>query len=34
MPAPEFGEHTEQVLQEIGGYTWEEIAQLKEKEVI
>ena len=33
-PAPEFGEHTEEVLSEIGGYTWEEIGQLREEEVI
>lgn len=32
--APEFGQHTEEVLIEIGGYTWEEIAQLKDEEVI
>lgn len=32
--APEFGQHTEEVLMEIGGYTWEEIAELREKEVI
>lgn len=32
--APEFGQHTEEVLLEVGGYTWEEIAELKEKEVI
>ncbi|MBI4288307.1 MAG: CoA transferase [Chloroflexi bacterium] len=32
-PAPEFGQHTEEVLQEAG-YTWEEIAQLKEKGAI
>lgn len=32
--APVFGEHTEEVLLEIGGYTWEEIAQLREEEVI
>ncbi|MDO8637437.1 MAG: CoA transferase [Dehalococcoidia bacterium] len=31
--APEFGQHTEEVLMEVG-YTWEEIAQLKEAEVI
>jgi crotonobetainyl-CoA:carnitine CoA-transferase CaiB-like acyl-CoA transferase len=34
MPAPEFGEHTEQVLNEICGYSWEEIGQLREEEVI
>jgi len=32
--APEFGQHTEEVLKEVGGYTWEEISELKEKEVI
>lgn len=32
--APEFGQHTEEVLIEIGGYTWDEIVALKEKEVI
>jgi len=34
MPAPEFGEHTEQVLNEICGYSWEEIGQLREEDVI
>jgi crotonobetainyl-CoA:carnitine CoA-transferase CaiB-like acyl-CoA transferase len=34
LPAPEFGEHTEEVLREIGEYTWEEIGQLREEEVI
>ena len=32
--APEFGEHTEEVLLQIGGYTWEEIAELQEEGVI
>jgi len=32
-PAPEFGQHTEEVLLELG-YTWEDIAQLKEQGVI
>ena len=32
--APEFGGYTEEILIQIGGYTWEEIAALKEKEVI
>jgi len=32
--APEFGQHTEEVLIELGGYSWEEIAQLREEEVI
>lgn len=33
MPAPEFGQHTEEVLLEHG-YTWEDIAQFKEQGVI
>ena len=32
--APQFGQHTEEILMEVGGYTWEEITQLKEEEVI
>lgn len=32
--APEFGQHTEEVLLEYGGYDWEEIGQLREEEVI
>ena len=32
--APEFGQHTEEVLIELGGYSWEEIASLREEEVI
>ena len=34
LPAPEFGQHTEEVLLDIGGYTWEDIAQFKEEGVI
>ncbi len=33
MPAPEFGQHTEEVLLEHG-YTWEDIAQFEEEGVI
>lgn len=33
-PAPEFGEHTEQILVDTLGYSWEEVAKLKEAEVI
>ena len=33
MPAPEFSQHTEEVLLELG-YTWEDIAQLKEERTI
>lgn len=31
---PEHGEHTESVLREIGGYSWEEIGQFREEGVI
>lgn len=34
LPAPEFGQHTEEVLIDILGYSWEEIAHLKDEEVI
>jgi crotonobetainyl-CoA:carnitine CoA-transferase CaiB-like acyl-CoA transferase len=34
LPAPEFGEHTEQILTEMLGYSWEEVAALKDREVI
>ncbi|MEE8473356.1 MAG: CoA transferase [Dehalococcoidia bacterium] len=34
IQAPEFGQHTEEVLMEAGGYTWEEIAQLRDEKVI
>lgn len=34
LPAPAFGEHTEEILTELAGYSWEEIAILKEQEVI
>ncbi|MEE9203191.1 MAG: CoA transferase, partial [Dehalococcoidia bacterium] len=33
-PAPELGQHTEEVLLEVGGYTWEELARLKEEGAI
>lgn len=32
--APEFGQHTEEVLQELGGYSWEEIARFREQGII
>jgi crotonobetainyl-CoA:carnitine CoA-transferase CaiB-like acyl-CoA transferase len=32
--APEFGQHTEEILTEILGYTWDDIARLKSEEVI
>lgn len=34
LPAPELGQHTEEVLLEIGEYSWEEIEKLREEEVI
>ena len=33
-PSPEFGQHTEEVLIELGGYSWDDIAELKEEGVI
>jgi CoA:oxalate CoA-transferase len=33
-PAPEFGQHTEEVLMELAGYTWEEIEKLRIEEII
>ncbi len=33
-PAPEFGQHTEEVLTELLGYSWEDVARLKDAEVI
>lgn len=32
-PAPEFGQHTEEILLDLG-YTWNEIGDLKDKKVI
>jgi len=32
--APEFGQNTEEVLIELGGYTWDEITALREKKAI
>ena len=32
--APEFGQNTEEVLLDLGGYTWDEITALREKEAI
>ena len=33
-PAPEFGEHTEQVLVDVLGYSWDEVGKLREAEVL
>ncbi len=34
LPAPEFGQHTEEVLTEVLGCSWEEIGRLRQEEVI
>jgi CoA:oxalate CoA-transferase len=34
LPAPEFGQHTEQVLTELLDYSWDEVAALRADEVI
>jgi crotonobetainyl-CoA:carnitine CoA-transferase CaiB-like acyl-CoA transferase len=34
LPAPEFGEHTEEILTGLLDYSWEKVAELKEQEVI
>jgi len=34
LPAPEFGQHTEEILTEQLGYSWDDIARLREGEVI
>jgi crotonobetainyl-CoA:carnitine CoA-transferase CaiB-like acyl-CoA transferase len=33
-PAPEFGQHTEEVLLDVLGYDWEKISKLRDDEVI
>lgn len=34
MPAPDLGQHTEEILTEICGYTWDEVIELKDLGVI
>ncbi len=34
LPAPEFGQHTEEVLTDLLGYSWERVAELREAGVI
>jgi crotonobetainyl-CoA:carnitine CoA-transferase CaiB-like acyl-CoA transferase len=34
LPAPEFGQHTEEVLTELLGYSWDDVARLKDAQVI
>jgi len=34
MPAPEFGQHTEEILTGLLGYSWDDVARLKDAKVI
>ena len=34
LPAPELGQHTEEVLRELLGYSWDEISKLSDEQVI
>jgi crotonobetainyl-CoA:carnitine CoA-transferase CaiB-like acyl-CoA transferase len=34
LPAPEFGQHTEEILTEVLGYGWDDVADLRAREVI
>jgi len=34
LPAPEYGQHTEEVLLDICGYSWEDIERFREEEII
>jgi crotonobetainyl-CoA:carnitine CoA-transferase CaiB-like acyl-CoA transferase len=34
LPAPEFGQHTEEILTDLLGYSWDDVARLKDAEVI
>ncbi|MFN8542971.1 MAG: CoA transferase [Candidatus Binatia bacterium] len=34
LPAPEFGQHTEEILIDVLGYTWEDVGRLREQEII
>jgi len=34
LPAPEFGQHTEEIMTEVLGYSWDEVSRLKEAQVI
>ena len=33
-PAPELGEHTEAILTELLGYSWDDVARMKDAEVV
>jgi crotonobetainyl-CoA:carnitine CoA-transferase CaiB-like acyl-CoA transferase len=32
--APQFGQHTEEILLKIAGHTWDDISQLRDEELI
>ena len=34
LPAPEFGQHTEEILLDVLGYSWDDIARLRDADVI
>jgi crotonobetainyl-CoA:carnitine CoA-transferase CaiB-like acyl-CoA transferase len=34
IPAPELGQHTEEILLDVLGYDWERITELRKNEVI
>jgi crotonobetainyl-CoA:carnitine CoA-transferase CaiB-like acyl-CoA transferase len=34
LPAPELGQHTEEVLLDVLGYDWDRIAELRDRKVI
>lgn len=34
LPAPAFGQHTEEVLTEICGYSWEEVAKMRDEKIV
>jgi len=34
LPAPEFGQHTEEILTELLGYSWDDVGRLRDAEVI
>ncbi|MFN8625081.1 MAG: CoA transferase [Candidatus Binatia bacterium] len=34
LPAPEFGQHTEEILSDLLGYSWEQIGRLRDQHVI
>ena len=33
LPAPEFGEHTEMILTELLGYSWDDVSEFRKREI-